>query len=437
MPYHLLDDLPDTQPLVPRPVQVWILLTMEIVLRTRSGHFLIAKQPYYADAGDPDALFEGAWAPPFIGVPVPQRYDVAATPRVLEQRFSEAESAIRSIELIEQFLYEMGVENPSILERVPFTEIKSSPRNPSVVKAYKIRRFSIQSELSTSKSNLADPDGRKGFVYIPLDELDRYVQKSPPAEAGPKWSYLGLPLMTNLATVLTWPSEVNRMRSSAINVEPDFFFHDQHGIIIVLDLSGYGRAVRYVTENMNSLDATGKELAEFFRTSLAAWFAEMLAAIGARQIQHAGDGFLCALNSADSDRLVTLGEELRRLQERIDKISENLPLEYKLGTRVAIHRGRYRYGRVGGALSVVPGFDGETIVTAARMEQALGNLIRSQSTAIAGRHLAVTSLDAASEEALFGNADWSATASEISLKSKEFATDAHIWARPRDDALAD
>jgi len=403
---------------------------MEIVVRTQSGHFLIAKQPYYADATDAESLFEGAWAPPFVGVPVPQRYDVAATPRVLQQRFAEVEDGIKPVELIEQFLYEIGVENPAIVERAPFAEIKSSPRNPSVVKAYKIRRFSVRSELSTSKSNLADPDGRKGFIYIPIDELDRYVAQRSHPDGSPRWSFLGLPLMTNLATLLSWPSEINRLKASAINIEPEYFFHDQNGLIVVLDLSGYGRTVRYVTENMNSLEATGLQLADFFRARLAQWFAELLGAIGARQIQHAGDGFLCALNRMDAPGLEVLGNELLRLQERIDGINANLPEDYRLGTRVAIHTGQYRYGRVGGPLSAVPGFDGETIVTAARMEQSLAGLARNQAAAeVPCRHLAVTSLDEASESIIFAQDSWSVTDKKLALQSKEFSTEARIWAR--------
>lgn len=425
MAYHLLDDLPDELTLVPRPVQVWILLTLEIVVKTPSGRFMVAKQPYYSDAADPESLFEGAWAPPFIGVPVPQRYDVAGSPKVLRQRFTEVEQNMRPIELIEQFLYEMGIENPAIEERSSFTEIKSSPRNPHVVKAYKIRRFSVRSDLSTSKSNLADPDGRKGFVFIPLDEMDRYVTQGRANDGKPLWTFLGLPLMTNLATVLSWPSEINRLRASAVEIAPEYFFHDQSGLVVVLDLSGYGRTVRYVKENMKSLDASGVELADFFRAKLAQWFAELLGAIGARQIQHAGDGFVCGLNNVSERGLVTLGAELRVFQDRIDGISARLPREYQLGTRLAIHSGQFRYGRVGGPLSAVPGFDGETIVTAVRLEQALA--VQAQRHAV--RHVAVTTLDEAAELLLFGGADWSPTPEEIELSSKEFTTRGRAWLR--------
>lgn len=425
MAYHLLEDLPDDFPLIPRPVQVWILLTMEIVVKTPAGRFLVVKQPYYSDAADPESLFEGAWAPPFIGVPVPQRYDVAGTPKILRSRFTEVERSIRPIELIEQFLYETGVENPSIEERPAFTEIKSSPRNPQVVKAYKIRRFSVRSDLSTSKSNLADPDGRKGFVFIPIDDLDRYVTRRNEADGKPAWTFLGLPLMTNLAALLSAPSEINQLRASAIEISSEYFFHDQMGLVIVLDISGYGRTVRYVTENMNSLDATGIELADFFRARLAQWFAELLAAIGARQIQHAGDGFVCALNRVDAAALSTLSRELHKLQDRIDQISARLPDEYRLGTRFAVHRGEYRYGRVGGTLSAVPGFDGETVVTAVRLEQALAVHAAQRSV----RHIAVTSLDDGPEELLFRDGAWAPTADPVLLESKEFVGRYRIWTR--------
>ncbi|RNH98592.1 hypothetical protein EEZ25_26180 [Micromonospora aurantiaca] len=425
MAYHLLDDLPDDHPLTPRPVQIWILLTVEIVVRTPVGRFLVAKQPYYSDAADPESLFEGAWAPPFVGVPVPQRYDIAGTPRILRSRFAEVEEDIRPIELIQQFLYEMGVENPSIEERQPFVEIKSSPRNPHVVKAYKIRRFAVHSDLSTSKSNLADPDGRKGFVFIPLDDLDRYVTRGKADDGKPVWMFLGLPLMTNLATVLSAPAEINRLKSSAIEIGSEYFFHDQYGLVLVLDLSGYGRTVRYVAENMNSLDAGGRELADFFRARLAQWFAELLAAIGARQIQHAGDGFVCALNRADAPALKALGAELRKFQDRIEQISAHLPDEYQLGTRFAVHAGNYRYGRVGSALSAVPGFDGETVVTAVRLEQALAAHAAQSHV----RHIAVTSLDEQSEELLFPGDDWVHTAEPVTLESKEFRSMRRIWTR--------
>lgn len=80
---------------------------------------------------------------------------------------------------------------------------------------------------------------------------------------------------------------------------------------------------------------------------------------------------------------------------------------------------------MGGPLSAVPGFDGETIVTAVRLEQALA--VQAQRHAV--KHVAVTTLDEAAELLLFDGADWSPTPEEIELSSKEFTTRTRVWLR--------
>ncbi|SRR5216683_967467 len=429
--YVLLDELADAAKLEPRPTQIWILLTMEITVHTSDGDYLIAKQPYYADAEDPKSEFEGAWAPPFIGVPVPQRWDAAGSADTLKRRIAEVDASVNAVELVEQFLYEMGVENPSIMERPPFTELKSSPRNPSLVKAYKIRRFAVYSDLSTTKSNLADPDGRKGFVYIPLDQMDRYLQRSYRGDKAPDWKYLGLPLMTNIATLLSRPAELLALKSRPVNISPEYFFHAREGWLINFDLSGYGRAVQHVANHMQSLEESGPELADFFRARLAQWFAEFLAASGARQVQHAGDGFLCAVSSG-ADALDSVVGELQQLQSRIDGISRALPEECMLGSRTAVFHGVYKYGRVGGALSSVPGFDGENVVTVVRMEQGLAHLIKSGELREFGhgnRHFIVTLSEENSIDEALRNKGWHHRSQPTRLESKEFGTEGWVWAR--------
>lgn len=428
MTYALLEEFPEDADLPQRPVQVWILLTFEIPIRTERGTFLIARQPYYSDARNGNAEFTGAWAPPFTGIPVPHGFDLPGTPRALRQRIEAVEATAPLLSMVEQSLYEMGVDNPTIAELPGFTELKNSPRTPSLLKAYRIKRYRVTSTLSSSKSNLADPDGRKGFVFLPLEDIQTFYRQESLEDRGPRWRFLGLPLMTNLATLLSRRADVASLIDSAVTIEHKYFFHEQVSTVISFDLSGYGRALEFVRNNMATL-RDSEDLSLFFTRTLAEWFGEFLCRVSARQVQHAGDGFICALDDGQSPDLPDLVSALRRLHDNIDSINRRLATDVRMGSRCAIHRGTYRYGRVAGPLSGVPGFDGETIVTVARMEQGLGQHLRDLGHSGA-LHALVTSFDDILEDEAFDTAHWEAS-EQVQLTSKEWASQTRVFLRRR------
>jgi hypothetical protein len=428
-----LNNLDDAETLEPPPAQLWIYLCMEITIRSGGDDYLIVRQPHYSDIGlgaDGDV----SWAPPFLAIPVLQTFDLATSGEVLTRCFDRTSESLNVNELIRQRLYEMGLENPSIEERTPVTEVRSPSRNMPLVRALKMRRFGITCESLTSKMNLADPDGRKGFVYLPLNN-ERYRPVPPTGDPDPSltWRYLGLPLCNYLALILSSRSELRSMRRSAVPLESSHFSRDREGWLLNFDLSGYGRAVQYVNDNMHSLEEDGPTLAAFFRSRLAEWFALFLGAVGAREVQHTGDGFLCALpNEDDPVSILTLLSALKKLQDDVDSITRALPSELRLGSRTALNYGTYRYGRVGGPMSSTSGFDGAPVVAVVRMEQGLRHLVKSgklRELGLVGRHFVVTSLEAEPANHVLEEQSWTRLDHPESLISKEFAEQGWVWAR--------
>jgi hypothetical protein len=135
--------------------------------------------------------------------------------------------------------------------------------------------------------------------------------------------------------------------------------------------------------------------AAILRDSATVGFTNLFLDAGINEIHLAGDGFICAMPlGRPSEASAALRrfarayaaylEVLEDLNGRIeafvikDTAQARAPL---LGSRLAIHYGPYRYGKMSQAASLVTSFDGSHIVRVSRLEQALRAITKDQALA--------------------------------------------------------
>jgi hypothetical protein len=371
--HHLLDRFPDRQQLSSVPTQLWLILSLEICISDSFGCYLLLTYPSYGIASPTS---EGHWAPPFLGYPVETGYDVAETVGAVRRHFEHAEQYIDLQNAVHQLAYLLGLSSAEIERVGNFTELKSSPRVPEQTKCYKIIRFRLRSVSARNFRNLADPECRKGYVFIPLDAVAENrlkLHKKCPGEL----FYLGKPIMSNVKVVLGDESERRSMAASAIALDTALFYGEHQGLLISADLSGYGNACQYATSQMHSFNQSGSEIAASFRGSIASVFYEFLCAVGILQVHMAGDGFLAAIPEPNCDgnrasSITCILDAYAVVLSRVSELNERIvDPKMKVGSRLAIHCGRYRFGRIALARSFTADFDGAAIIEVARLEQGL------------------------------------------------------------------
>jgi class 3 adenylate cyclase len=376
--YELLDWSPDSHRLPVRPVELWHVATLEIVVKDEFGIYLLLSMLNY-DEDDPehdpeDDPDEGYWTPPFVSYPVDMRYRAPTSAGAVRQMFDASEDRRRMDEAVSQLAWQIGLGDPRIEYLGSFMELKSSPRYAEHVKCFKMHRYSIQVGDDYGVRNLADPEARLGFVYLPLDHPDEVLipRDNPRYQRMEQW-FRGKPIATNVEYLLK--RDADAMRDRAITLRPEHWWRAEEGLLCVVDLAGFGGAARYARERMSSFHLTGDDIATELRSSVVTYFEKILARLGASQVQTAGDGFIAAFPCRVFDP-ATVAERLlvswhRSLQE-LERL--NLAIrapEHTLGSRMALHYGPYRYGRIGQALSYWPALDGQSIVEVTRLEQGL------------------------------------------------------------------
>jgi class 3 adenylate cyclase len=390
--YELLDSKPDGYRLPVRPTELWHVATLEIVIRDDLGTYLLLAMlnydehdPEHDPPGDPD---EGFWSPPFVSHPVALRFRQPSSAGAVRNYFATSEHRQRMTEDVIQLAWQMGLADPRVRYLGSFIELKKSPRYAEHVKCFKIHRYSIQIGDDYGVRNLADPEARLGFVYLPLDHPEEMLieRSNPRYSRQDKW-FRGKPIATNVEFLLS--HDLIAMRERAIPLRPEHFWREETGLLCVVDLAGYGAAVRYARERMRTFRLTGEHIATELRSSVVTYFETMLAKLGASQLQMAGDGFIAAFPNRVFDpadvarRLLAAWRSALEELEQLNTAMESAP-ENALGSRIALHYGDYRYGRIGQALSFSPALDGQSIVEVARLEQGLASRARQGDDAEVG-----------------------------------------------------
>jgi hypothetical protein len=435
--HQILDRLPDSHQLPHVPTQLWLILSLEICVRDAFGTYLLLTYPSY---GITTPATEGYWAPPFLGYPVEAGYSMPETVGAVRSLFEETARKVDVANAIHHLAYLLGLSNAQIQDIGSFTELKSSPRSPHQAKCYRINRFQLKSVSARNLRNLADPECRKGYVFLPLSAVaEGILRRRGDRDEG--WFYLGKPIMTNVKVVLQDDDHCRSMNAAAITLPPEMFYREENGLLICADLAGFGKACQYATAQMHTFDSTGQEIATRFRESVAAMFYEFLCKIGIQQVHMAGDGFLAAIPEAHYDggleqTLSTLLDSYADVLCRVAALNTCIvDASHRIGSRLAIHWGRYRFGRIALARSFTADFDGAAVVEVARLEQGLAAATKGQSTGpgalatVVGidNTIAVTCEVAHQTAELLGRRPELSMIGEMTLLAKESSLSAQIF----------
>jgi hypothetical protein len=451
--YQVFETDHDTTRLQVPPVQIWVIVTLEISVTDGGQTNLLLTFPSYPLDAHPavNAHDEGYWAPPNVAYPVPMTFSPPTSLGSLRKLTQARVSADQIHQDLSHLAYQLGLRDTEFEPRGEFYELKVSPRSPGLMKAYKFFRFGLRLIDEDSARNLADPEGRRGYVYLPLDEYESMTRLEWSESHGrmERW-FLGKPLMSNVEYVLDNAHSRNSLRANSIQLPRDLFSRRETGILCAVDLSGYGTALKYAMENMHSFDEGFAAIQEGFRKSVAKYFDHMLAKIGAMQAQTAGDGFIAAFPSrVFTDKSATIERlflEWSHVIARLNALNASIRVpEYRVGSRMALHYGEYEYGRIGGAASFIPAFDGASVIEVARLEQGLAVAMRAGEV-VSGdftgkpltKHDNNVIISSAMRSAL--GVDWKPQAisvgwrGELNLAAKEFRDQAELWSISHDHA---
>lgn len=441
MTYEIIDSGTPDRRLETPPAQVWVICTLEITVHQAPAHpHLLVTYPSYP-LGTGPAHDEGYWATPFLAYPVNVGYSPPTTIRSLRRHIDNTVATLDPDGDIDQLADLLGLRDITVDRLGEFIEVKMSPRSPDLVKAFKIIRYGLSAVDDACLRNIADPDLRRGYAFLPLDPgsdflHERYSQAHRRHE---QW-FLGKPLMSHIQHVLATPGLRATLASSSISLSRELFARTESGLLVAVDLAGYGTALKYAREQMHSFGSDAKSIQAAFRKSIGTYFDRMLGQLGAMQVQTAGDGFVAAFPArvfGDLDGLVAdLLAQWRLFIGGIAVLNKEIREEgLRVGSRMALHFGEYEYGRIGGVNSYVPAFDGASIVEVARLEQGLAIAMRAAQAVEEGtalqpkRHYVIVSRELRARlgehwPAADGPAD---RVGVLDLEAKEFRDRAEVW----------
>jgi len=288
--------------------------------------------------------------------------------------------------MLEDYLATFSFGVPRLSPVGAFCELKHSWSQPHITKLYHMMRYSVEL-TSCAYRNLADASSRKGYAFLPIDERYKTVTRRRTCRVHKQKEtlYLEQPLASNLSAVLEDEDERHAIRSRATPLEKDHFAREHLGLLFCGDIAGYGAASRYAEDRMGGLSDT--DHGAILRDSATVAFTDLFLDAGIGQIHIAGDGFICAM---PLDKASEAAAGLKRFATayaaylvRLDDLNERIGAYFAktatatsgpppiLGSRLAIHYGVYRHGKMSQAASLVTSFDGAEIVRVSRLEQSL------------------------------------------------------------------
>lgn len=433
MTYEIIDSGTPNRRLATPPAQVWVISTLEITVHQDPGrpHLLLTFPSYPLGTGA--AHDEGYWATPFVAYPVPLGYSPPTTVESLRRKIDDTMAGKDPEADINQLAYLLGLRDTAVSRLGEFIEVKMSPRTPELVKAFKIVRFGLSTVDDACLRNIADPDLRRGYVFLPLDPAGEYLHErhSEAHRRDEQW-FLGKPLMSNIQRVLATPGLRETLASASIPLPRELFARTERGLLVAVDLAGYGTALKYAREQMHSFGSDANSIQAAFRKSIGAHFDRMLGQLGGMQVQTVGDGFVAAFPVrvfGDVGRLVA--DLLARWRQFVGGIGRlNLEIReegLRVGSRMALHFGEYEYGRIGGVASFVPAFDGAAVIEVSRLEQGLAGAMRGADPTLHPKRHYVAVSRALRDRLPDG---WSAQQDRIGvldLAAKEFRDQVEVW----------
>jgi hypothetical protein len=371
------------------PAGLTVVTTLEIVLRLNSENFVLASYFGYPHMVG-GVIREGHWAPPAVATPLDVAPGTWETGQAVIDAFKLHAPGDFSQDA-RKLMSMMGVEGGMLQPNGEMIEIKRSIRVP-YKRAYRVIRYRwMPARTSTTElRNLVDPLCHRGFAFIPTKwaTLRSYTRSGQLPKAGEELFFLGKPVVSNLEHLLCAEGRHLYFKedSGVVKVERKHLVLEEKGALVQVDMAGFGAACAFTEAHGGTYVQTGSAATEIFRHRLLASFSEILACAGVSQARLAGDGFLCAIPERSADEC-TVEQRLRRLLnayrdhlELIERMNASLPARdretYAIGSRLAIHYGKYNYGRVAGLVPLVADFDGPAVIQVARAEGGLKLIAR-------------------------------------------------------------
>jgi class 3 adenylate cyclase len=361
------------------PSFTYIITSLEISVSHEGGKGLLLRLHSYPPAADR----EGYWATPGLQVqPLQPRGAPVNNAEVLAfiAGIVKHDSPTWDLQM-KGFAESFGLRDVE-LERVleePLIELKPSIQSPRIHNLFATVRYRILDDNKDSRRNLLDPEGRHGFVTLPLDRIDdaTFLAPDPDGTGRDSRHFLGKPLISGLDHLLSTPRAVEALRRDARDVTKASADRRHYGFIACADIAGYGAALS--AELTTILASPEKDKSDYRRQILAA-LETTLESAGTTQVQSAGDGFVAGYPCVDepaalqvvlSRILASWTATLRNIAFELNPVLQRNAMLEPLGSRMAIASGSYTWGRANGLSSFFPAFDGDAIVTAARMEQGV------------------------------------------------------------------
>jgi hypothetical protein len=381
--YIDLTEKPDGFFLPSRPSFGYLIWSMEIVLRDSTDAYLLLVYASYAiqDERPKDCI----WAPPFTALDVPPSSLTSNRLGSIRDHFRRCEERVDADTLIAQALYRMGATGAEWRLVGEIMEFKESIRDVGHLKCYKIRRYAVQLTDSIALLNAADPENLKGHTFLPLTRYHDVVLRASSETGGHVATFRGKPLATHLARVLANKDQIASMISRACPIESRWCFLEECGLLLRLDVAGYGRLCEFVRTHMRTFLEDGTAVEHWLNNSLYKVFMNELATCGAARTRLEGDGFVAAFPiSLDEQKEIRLRvKAVLRLVFRIRAavVSLNQSISDKsrhVYCRAAICVGNYRFGRVGELASDGGELEGPVITEVSRLEQALKEFLSAQ-----------------------------------------------------------
>lgn len=355
------------------------LATLEIVVKDMSGNanLVLMLGSYALDHTLLQEHGEGYWVPPNVAYHVNLKgFTSPSTLGSLRDNF-KAIAKKRMMDDVQQLAYSLGLRDTYISHAGSFIEIKNSPRTPETIRAFYIDRFVLDNVDYNSLRNIADPELWHGLIFAPLNINSPYYKKriSPSHDIEEVW-FLGKPLQTNVAYLLNNTSIITKLIDSAKDIKMENFSMMETGTICVIDVAGYGTALRHTQQNMVSFRQSEIEIMQDFRFSISNQLIDFVSELGTTQVQIAGDGLICAFPLRVFDDNNSLIKSIITKWEKtiveLEKLNSSIKDENKkVGSRIVLFNGDYQYGRINGTLNFSPAFDGQSIIEAVRLEQGL------------------------------------------------------------------
>jgi len=376
--YLILDNKPDTYDLTNAPNQLWLLLALEIVISDEHGESLLLTYPSYdlSENQEMSLLEGGYWAPPFWAyrVDTNNEFSVYNTVGSVKECFNSYEKGIDETKIMSGLAYTMGIQSGNIKLSGEVIEYKRSPRTPNIWKCYKIKRYSYTNLSGKDKKNLADSECRKGYVFLPLYNLENVLKEYQCNKHGKKESlFLSKPIHSNVTYILN--NYCDALKANAIRLDKTDYRKEEEGLIMSFDLSGFGSVCKYASTTMHSFQNNGLQIATNFRESVASLFYDFFSDVGVTQVHMAGDGFMAAIPKRymqDSTFMQKFFQSYFSLLKKIDTFNVSIKDDnIKVGSRIAINHGQYVFGRIALSKSFSADFDGADIIETARLEGGL------------------------------------------------------------------